>query len=222
MLPTRREASSTRRVREHLRSALAIEEGVMRRTMWFWRCAGLLTLTLATLARAEKADALTIRFETFDLADVTPGEDLREIRYHVTGSSVLVNHGFAIEFGLALYRNLEDPPPAVNADWDVLVLQPDPGIPADGIYDALAVTDNPSLADPFVLTFVWLGAEDPGSQPFTVNEFDDAGNLLAVLEVGVTQPLAQAVPESATFPLIAGGIIALASLRRWRSGRWAR
>ena len=195
----------------------------MRRAIWFWRCAGLVTLTLATLARPEKADALAIRFETFDITDVTPGEDLRQIRYHVSGSPIQVNHGFAIEFGLALYRELEDPPPPVNADWDALVLQPDPGIPADGIYDALALTDNPSLADPFVLTFVWLGAGDPGPQPFTVNAFDTAGNLVAVLEVGQTQPLAsQAVPEAATSALIGGGVVALASLRRFRSGRWAR
>lgn len=198
----------------------------MRRANWLWRCAGLVTLTLAALARPEKAEALTIRFESLDIGDVTPGEDLRQIRYHVTGdvngSPLQANQGFAIGFGLALYRDLQDPPPAVNADWDVLVLQPDPAIPDDGAYDALALNDDPSLADPFVLTFVWLGAGAPGSQPFAVNQFDAAGNLVAVLQVGQTEPLARAVPEPVTSALIGAGVVALVSVRRLRSARSSR
>ena len=198
----------------------------MRRADWFWRRAGLVTLALAALTHPEQADALTIRFESVNIADVTTGEDLRQIRYHVSGdingSPIQADQGFAIGFGLSLYRDLQDPPPPVNADWDELVLQPDPGIPDGGTYDALALIDDPSLSDPFVLTFVWLGAGAPGSQPFTVNQFDAGGNLVAVLQTGVTQPFQQAVPEPATSAVIGAGVVALASLRRFRSGRSAR
>lgn len=193
----------------------------MRRAGWFWRCAGTTTLALAALAGPETAEALTIRFESLDIADVTLGEDLRQLRYHVSGdingSPLQANQGFAIEFALTRFRDLQDPPPPVNADWDVLVLQPDPGIPDDGAYDALALIDDPSLTDPFVVTFVWLGPGDPASQPFTVNQFDVAGNLVAVLQVGETQPLAQGVPEPGTSVLLGAAFAALASLRRFRS-----
>src|SRR6185503_5134554 len=114
---------------------------------------------------------------------------------------------------------MQDPPPPVNADWDVLFLKPDPGIPDDGVYDALALVDDPSAADSFVVSFVWLGTGAPGAQPFAVNQFDVAGTLVAVLQVGVTEPLVQAapVPEPGASMWIGVGFAALASLRRIRS-----
>jgi len=200
----------------------------MRRAGWFWRCAGTVTLSFAAMASPEMAEALSIQFESVDLADTTPGEDLRQLRYHVSGdvngSLLQAGQGFTIEFAQVLYRALQDPPPPVNADWDVLILQPDPGIPDDGVYDALALGDDPSLADPFVVSFVWLGAGVPGAQPFAVNQFDVAGNLVAVLQVGVTEPLVQAapVPEPGASMWIGVGFAVLASLRRIRSAGWAR
>ena len=198
----------------------------MRRAGWLWRCAGTVTLSFAAVASPEMAEALSIKFESVDLADVTPGEDLRQFRYHVSGdvngSPLQADQGFTIGFAQALYRALQDPPPPVNADWDVLVLQPDPGIPDDGVYDALALIDDPSLADPFVVSFVWLGAGAPGAQPFAVNQFDVAANLVSVLQVGVTEPLGQAVPEPVTSAWLAVGFAALASLRCIRSAGWAR
>ena len=75
----------------------------MRRADWFRRCAGLVTLTLAALARPEQAEALTIRFETVDLADITPGEDLRQIRYHQRAMRCYGVLGRQAE-GVALYE----------------------------------------------------------------------------------------------------------------------
>ena len=46
----------------------------------------------------------------------------------------------------------------MNADWDVIAVQPDPALPADGFFDALALSPGASLSDPFAIAFVWLGS----------------------------------------------------------------
>ena len=116
-----------------------------------------------------------------------------------------------------LWNELEDPPPAL-ADWFTFVLQPDPGLPADGEYDALALVDDPSLVNAFSLTFVWLGGatHGPGSQPFLANEFDDLGNFTGVIGSGRTIP-GGVIPEPGTMLLVACGLAALAAAARKRT-----
>ena len=58
----------------------------------------------------------------------------------------------------------------MNGDWDVLTLQPDLALNSNGLYDALALRAGPSVADPFVVKVVWLGAGMPGAQPFTIHD----------------------------------------------------
>lgn len=169
----------------------------------------LIGLMVAT-AVPETGSAVTISFVTIDLADQVSGEDLWQYSYSVTDFTFDENIGFSVFFDPSLYTALEDPPPFVNADWDLLTLQPDLGLPADGVYDALALVNEASLADPFLLTFVWLGspATPPGSQPFEINRFDAEGTLLETIEIGVT------VPEASTWSLVGSGILLLAVLSR--------
>jgi hypothetical protein len=128
---------------------------------------------------AAPAAATTIAFQATNLADVVPREDLWEYRYTVTGQTFLANQGFTVYFDPQLYDLLEDPPPAVNGDWDIFVAQPNAAAMLRGFYDAFALVDSASLADPFALTFVRLGGPaSPGSQPTTINQFDLAGNLI--------------------------------------------
>ena len=118
--------------------------------------------------------AVTFRFAIIDLADTTPGQDLWEYSYEVSGLTLTTGQGFTIFFDVNLYTLLQNPPPFVNSDWDLLTAQPDLALHSNGFYDAQALRNNPSFADPFKLRFVWLGTggTTPGSQPFTVYNAD--------------------------------------------------
>jgi len=169
------------------------------------RCAT--RLLLLALLTPFPASATMIRYQVTDLANEVAGDDLWSYTYDVSGFTFTANTGFTIYFDVEFFSDLEDPPPFVHDDWDVLALQPDAVLAAQGAYDALALVDGPSLAGPFTLRFVWLGGPGtaPDSQPFDVNEFDSAGNLLRTLESGTT------VPEPSSAVLL---VIGLCMLRR--------
>ena len=112
--------------------------------------------------------AISINYQTSNLADTTAGEDLWQYTYTVSDHTFSADTGFTIYFDYALYGAIDPFPTSPNADWDVLTWDPDPGIPDDGAFDAYALFDNASLADPFTVSFVWLGAGTPGSQSFEV------------------------------------------------------
>ncbi len=176
-----------------------------------------LALTLILLGTAPAA-AVTITFQAIDLADVSPGNDLWRYVYVVAGFADPANVAFETLFAPGLYTDLEDPPPVVNADWDIVTIQPDPLLPDVGRYSALALVDGASLPDPFTLTFVWLGGPGtrPGSQPFEINQLDASGDFIATLETGVTIPAraAPSVPLPSTLLLAVSGLVAMVLARR--------
>jgi len=115
-----------------------------------------------------------------------------------------MDEGFTIWFDVSLYEQIT--PISANADWDPLAWDPDPWLPDDGAYDAMALTDAASLADTFVVSFVWRGGTDvPGSQFFDVYDAD-----LNVIESGETAP----VPEPGIVILIGIGLLGVAGLGR--------
>ncbi|WP_146012419.1 hypothetical protein, partial [Janthinobacterium sp. AD80] len=116
---------------------------------------------------------------------------------------------FTLFFSDSLYANLLAGP--VPPGWDVLVAQPDAGIPASGYVDALALLGGiapGATATGFSLTFDYLGGGSPGAQPFVIV---DPVSFIQ-LETGVTQ--AVAIPLPATPCLLLAGVLALACLRR--------
>ena len=117
---------------------------------------------------------VTFRFAVVDLADTTPGQDLWEYSYQVSGLTLTAGQGFTIFFDFTRFTLLQSPPPLVNADFDPLVVQPDLNLSSNGFYDAQALRNNPSFADPFKLRFVWLGTAgtSPDAQPYTVYNAD--------------------------------------------------
>ncbi|MBX3670122.1 MAG: hypothetical protein KF778_17105 [Rhodocyclaceae bacterium] len=155
----------------------------------------------ACLAAGSAGAAASIQFTPVDLPNVTPGFDLWQYEYSVSGNFVAFG-GFNLLFSPTLYAQLENPPPAINADWFASTLEPDPGLPADGLYSATALIGSPSLADKFIVSFVWLGNGTPGAQPFEV--FDDSFNIT---ESGRTRTPGQPVPEPGTLGLLAGALL---------------
>ena len=137
------------------------------------------------------------------------------------------DQGFAIRFppgapGAELYANLAFPagsPPPPSADWDVLLQQPDMNLPSDGLYDALALVNAPSIVgETFPVLFDWLGPAGtrPGSQLFTVYELVNGAPIDLPLGGGVTVPFSS-VPEPGTLALLGlGGAALLRSVRSRR------
>ena len=169
----------------------------------------LLLTTLMFFFMMSNGYAITINYQATDLADTIFGEDVWQYTYTVTDQVFSANDGFSIYFDLGLYSDLNDPPPSVNDDWDPISIQPDPAVPADGLYDALALVNNPSLANPFTISFVWLGQGTPGPQNFELYELIDDG--LNIIGTGTTAPVP--VPEPSTL-LISGFCLYIASRYR--------
>ena len=153
------------------------------------------------------AAAQSIQFEAIDLADTTPGENLWAYRYTVDGAFDAFE-GFNVLFDSALFTQLQDPPADAGADWTVQTTQPNPGLPAAGLFTGTANTANPSLAGPFSVSFVFLGQGAPGAQPF---EFFNS-NFDAVPS-GNTKP-ASVVPVPPALIFMLSGVLALGKRRR--------
>jgi hypothetical protein len=174
-----------------------------------------ITGLLSLAPGAGVARAVQITFEAIDLSDVAPGEDLWSYSYQVSDFTPASNVAFETLFDPALYRGLQDSPPGV-AGWDILSIQPDLNLPDVGRYSSLALDDAATLAEPFLLTFVWLGGAGttPGIQPFQINAFDAQGGFLATLDTGFTTPAAaQPVVGPTTLLLTATGMLGLGLLR---------
>jgi PEP-CTERM motif-containing protein len=168
-----------------------------------------LTLGLALLASAATASAGTV---TYDVASLGGTSWRYDYQLANDGLPLPVDE-FAIYFDAALYRDLRDA--AGPAGWDLLVAQPDPGLPDDGFLDALALLQplapGATLGD-FSITFDFFGAGAPDAQAF---QFLDSSTF-QVLDAGVTQlraPVAVPEPSSLALLLIAFAVMGSSALR---------
>ena len=123
--------------------------------------------------------------------------------YHTNGLNLLVNYELDILFDAALYGSLSNG--VTPAGFDLLLLQPNQPVGAQGVFNALALVDQPSALS-FSVDFTFLGAGSPGPQEFAV--FDDRvrPNIMVVPNTS-TQLAVSGVPEPATLWLCAGAII---------------
>jgi hypothetical protein len=170
-----------------------------------------------TLLLPIRALAVGISFETVDLPDSTPGDDLWEYAYRVQGFDFSRDQGFSVFFDPGLYGALSTPVP-VGSDWDLLAIQPDRFL-GPGLYDALARVDHATVDVSFRIAFVWLGGfgRTPGSQAFEIFEQDADGNFLGDIASGATLP----VPEPGTATMLALGLFSTALHARRRLRRQA-
>ncbi len=171
-----------------------------------------------TFGGTRAASATSIEFQATDLPDV-PGGDVWRYDYFLSDNNFLGTvNGFTVFFNATLYSGPLtelDPDPT---NWDTLVFDPDPSsLFSAGVYDALALVDNPPFVGPFSVSFIWLGAPGttPGSQPFDIYHLE--GDTPVADESGLTSPVGGAeVPEPSTLLLLATGAVAGRTLRKRR------
>lgn len=177
---------------------------------------GLAIAVACLVGSAQGAGATTITFEATNLKDSVLGQDLWMYTYFVSDAKFYADQGFTIFFDLGLYSDLSVSPKTPGApDWDPLVIQPDAKLESDGYFDSLALVKGASLANPFMVTFNWLGGAGsaPGIQRFEVYEDPLEIN---VIERGLTKP-ARTVPEPSTLLLSGLGLALASRFRRTRS-----
>jgi hypothetical protein len=153
----------------------------------------------------------TVEYQTTNL-----GQNIFRYTYTLSGFAFQPNQELAIEFNPALFGTLSNA--QVGSGFMATLLPPNNPPGSSGIYSALALVANPSLAGPFSVDVDYLGQGLPGAQLFSINQYDEDLNFVATLQSGTTTSVgAPAVPEPATFSLIGAGLVAAAlGLRRHR------
>jgi hypothetical protein len=133
------------------------------------------------------------------------GGGIWQYSYWVSDYTFNSDYGFTVYFDYGLYENIT--PVSDSFDWDEISWEPDPMLGA-GAYDALALIDSASLADPFTVSFNWLGSGSPWDyvQNYEVYYSDP----FQVFETGTTTP----VPEPGTILLLGSGIVGLFWFRK--------
>ena len=111
-----------------------------------------------------------------------------EYNYEVINVDLEVSiEEFSIWFDYGLYEDIviETSEP-LSLEWDEIVIQPEPVIGDDGLYDALVLVAGIEIGEKvegFKVSFDWLGGDEPGSQfyeiidPLTFETLD-SGNTI--------------------------------------------
>ena len=182
------------------------------------RALGTILIALFCVLWCVPVSATTIEFTVTEFIN-----NRWQYEYFLSEGAFAQDQGFTILFDNLLYSDLtlegplpQPPPPG---DWDALVIQPELppplGLGSAGFYDALAVVPDPTLAGPFLVSFLWSGVGAPGAQPFEIYQLEQdqfGQEILRTTETGQTTP----VPEPSTLFLVAAGA-GLARVLRKRS-----
>jgi hypothetical protein len=130
--------------------------------------------------------------------------------YAINFSLLQRNQEVDIKFDPLLYTGLNNA--TANSDFQLVLLQPGNPSGAFGDYSILALVDNPSLVGPFSVEFTFLGAGQPGGQPYFIHQFDPTGeNIIGTIESGNT------APEPSSWLLAGAGLFVSGLLRRTRN-----
>lgn len=167
--------------------------------------------------------ATSITYDAIDLIDNSPGLDLWQCKYYVdvenvphpTHNSDIVEQGdyLTIQFLFPFYSNLELI--STHADWNVHIFEPT-GQMFDVGFLATAKWDEASLADPFIINFIWNGNGSPGSQLAGYQGKDAQGEFGPGIN---TVPMTNPVPEPASVFLIGTSLAGCCLIRRQKFRR---
>ena len=156
--------------------------------------------------------AASVSYQATDLVDTTPGENLWQLDYTVSGSLAPFN-AINLLFAPSSYSDINVVSNSVPALLDTApVIQPDVGFGADGMLTLTALSNlGPSFTGKIGVTFVWSQSTTPGSQPFEL--LDDG---FSVTGTGQTT-LTSAVPEPEMLAMMLAGLVVVAGAARRRT-----
>lgn len=165
-------------------------------------------LTVAALLGIGTTHAQVLTVSYADLTDPVPGTDRWLATYRLEGTPLESGQGFTVYLSHVDFRNLALTESPSSSDWGMLLLQPDLGLPDDGILDGLALTSPPRASDgPFRVAFDWLAVSTTPWEATQNFEFYDTDGGFQVIGSGTVTP----VPEPAVWATCAGvGLLGVA------------
>jgi PEP-CTERM motif len=168
-----------------------------------WNLAAAVLVGLSCVLAASPAIADGIDYQTTQIS----GSEW-QYTYTLTGTPLDANQAFTIFFDPAVTSNLvdnsldaTDPTSTAAENWLSFTIQYDPVLSSDAFYTALALVDDPT-AEAFTVLFDYTGTGMPGSQAFSIDQYDDAGNFVSNLQTGETTPLSVTTPEPSSWLLL--------------------
>lgn len=179
--------------------------------------AAMIALLIITAAPSAKADGVEYQ------ATIVSGNEW-QYAYTLTGTPLNANQGLTVFFDPALTLNLTNasldainPASVAATAWSSFTIPYDPTLSSDGYYTALALINADTTADGFAVDFNYLGSGSPGSQAFSIDQYDANGNLISNLQTGETTPLTTvATPEPGTGSLLILGAFVVVMAMFWR------
>jgi hypothetical protein len=146
---------------------------------------GAILFLFLTVLLAGHLSAGTVSFQL-----VNQGGNVYRYEFFPNGLGLLRNQELDIRFDPSLFGSLFNG--VADADFKLVLLQPNNPIGTFGDYSALALVDNPSLAGPFSVDVRWFGTGVPDGLPFIIHQFDSSGQLIigtiSTGTVGVPEP----------------------------------
>ena len=149
-------------------------------------------LPLLAVVLAGSLNAAKITFQVIPL-----GGNSFHYDYEISGMTFLTDEQIDIIFDGSLYGTLSNATAGTGFSVFLLPTNNPPGTSGD--YLAEALVDNPPLTGPFGVDFVFTGTGEPGPQPFAIYQLDQDGNIIGVVQSGVTEEQSASVPEPVTF-----------------------
>jgi hypothetical protein len=139
--------------------------------------------------------------------------DSWQYTYTLTGTPLGAYQAFTVFFDPTLTSNLvdtsmdaTDPASLAAENWLSFSIPFDPSLNSDGFYSALALINDDSMTEAFTITFDYSGLGQPGSQMFSIDQFDAFGNLVKNLQTGETTPVGVTAPEPGAGVLLILGL----------------
>jgi hypothetical protein len=174
---------------------------MMRRVI----CISILLCCMSAVSKSRGGDVLV----WYDVNDLGSGQ--WEYTYSVRNQGLEEPiEEFTIWFDFGLYENLTvttpDPP---SANWNEIIVQPEPYLHDDGFYDALALgagIDISEMVTDFSVSFNWLGSDEPGPQHYEI------------INPATYETIADGwtIPEPASAIVMSVGGVLMAAMRRGR------